>query len=178
MNAGESPRNQGRSVWAPLSVFRRRSRGLRKTPQWSAERRAGPRYGSAVPSRWRDRLSRKASQRPRRIPRLRISALRYPLMGMRRVRNRQFGRKPAGMRRAATTPLGLTNGWRRNDDVEVCAEDSQPSCPRLSRASTPCLPLRKAWMAGTSPAMTNDGFWRNEPEKVFGVLFWRNEPEV
>jgi hypothetical protein len=39
MNAGESPRNQGRSVGAPLSVFRRRSRGLRKTPQWSAARR-------------------------------------------------------------------------------------------------------------------------------------------
>ena len=30
MNAGESPRNQGRSVWPPLSGFRRRSRGLRK----------------------------------------------------------------------------------------------------------------------------------------------------
>ena len=30
MNAGESPRNQGRTVWAPLSVWRRRSRGLRK----------------------------------------------------------------------------------------------------------------------------------------------------
>jgi hypothetical protein len=31
MNAGESPRNQGRSVCRPpLSVFRRRSRGLRK----------------------------------------------------------------------------------------------------------------------------------------------------
>src|SRR6185369_10283797 len=39
MNAGESPRNQGRSVWPPLSVFRRRSRGRRKTPQWSAARR-------------------------------------------------------------------------------------------------------------------------------------------
>ena len=39
MNAGESPRNQGRSVCRPpLSVFRRRSRGLRKTPQWSAAR--------------------------------------------------------------------------------------------------------------------------------------------
>jgi hypothetical protein len=50
MNAGESPWNQGRSVWAPLSVSRRRSRGLRKTPQWSAERRAGPRYGPAIPS--------------------------------------------------------------------------------------------------------------------------------
>jgi hypothetical protein len=30
MNAGESPRNQGRSVWPPLSVSRRRSRGRRK----------------------------------------------------------------------------------------------------------------------------------------------------
>ena len=30
MNAGESPRNQGRSVWPPLSAHRRRSRGLRK----------------------------------------------------------------------------------------------------------------------------------------------------
>jgi hypothetical protein len=62
MNAGESPRNQGRSVWPPLSVSRRRSRGLRKLPQWSAARRAGPRYGSAVPSRWRDRPCRKAGQ--------------------------------------------------------------------------------------------------------------------
>ena len=30
MKAGESPSNQGRSVWPPLSVSRRRSRGLRK----------------------------------------------------------------------------------------------------------------------------------------------------
>src|SRR4051812_5264200 len=37
-------------------------------------------------------------------PRLRISALRYPLLEGRRVRNRQFGRKPAGMPRAATLP--------------------------------------------------------------------------
>ena len=39
MNAGESPRNQGRTVWAPLSASRRRSRGRRKTLQWSAGRR-------------------------------------------------------------------------------------------------------------------------------------------
>ncbi len=50
MKAGESPRNQGRTVWAPLSVSRRRSRGLGKTPQWGAERRAGTRYGPAIPS--------------------------------------------------------------------------------------------------------------------------------
>ncbi len=34
--------------------------------QWSAERRAGPRYGPVVPSRWRDGPSRKAGQRVRR----------------------------------------------------------------------------------------------------------------
>ena len=51
MNAGESPRNQGRSVCRPpLSVSRRRSRGLRKMPRRGADRRAGPRYGPAVPS--------------------------------------------------------------------------------------------------------------------------------
>ena len=52
--------------WAPLSVSRRRSRGLRKTPQWSAARRAGPRYGPAVPSRWRDRPDREAGHGVRR----------------------------------------------------------------------------------------------------------------
>jgi hypothetical protein len=41
---------------------------------------------------------------------------------------------------------------------------SPPSCPRLSRASTPWRES-KAWMAGTNPAMTNEGFWRNEPER-------------
>src|ERR1043165_2508218 len=66
MNAGETPRNQGRTAWAPLSVSRRRSRDLRKTPQWSAARRAGPRYGPAIPFRRRDWSRRKADQRPRR----------------------------------------------------------------------------------------------------------------
>jgi hypothetical protein len=90
MKAGESPLNQGRTVWAPLSVSRRRSRGLRKTPQWGAERRAGPRHGSAILSA--DGMGLAARQtNGRGVPRLRISALRYPLMGMRRVRNRQFG---------------------------------------------------------------------------------------
>src|SRR5205085_8187490 len=32
---------------------------------------------------------------------------------------------------------------------------SPPSCPRLSRASTPFWDQNKAWMAGTSPATTN-----------------------
>ena len=59
-------RDQGRSVWPPLSVWRRRSRDLRKTPQWGAERRAGTRYGPAVPSRWRDGRDRKVRQWVRR----------------------------------------------------------------------------------------------------------------
>src|SRR5216683_3853604 len=64
MNAGRKPFGiKGVREWAPLSVSRRRSRDLRKTPQWGAERRAGPRYGPAVPSRWRDRLCRKTGQR-------------------------------------------------------------------------------------------------------------------
>src|SRR5205085_12004367 len=40
MNAGRKPFGiKGVREWAPLSVSRRRSRGLRKTPQWSAARR-------------------------------------------------------------------------------------------------------------------------------------------
>src|SRR3982750_420862 len=57
----------------------------------------------------------------RGVPRLRISALRYPLLEGRRVRNRQFGRKPAGMCRAATLPLGLMlNG--ENNDADLLAK--------------------------------------------------------
>ena len=124
MNAGESPRNQGRTVWAPLSVSRRRSRGLRKTPQWGAERRAGTRYGPAIPSA--DGIGLAARQtNGRGVPRLRISALRYPLLEGRRVRNRQFGRKPAGMRRAATLPLGSTTHGE-NDDAAI-EEDNHRS---------------------------------------------------
>src|SRR2546421_2292290 len=40
MNAGRKPFGiKGVREWAPLFVSRRRSRGLRKTPQWSAARR-------------------------------------------------------------------------------------------------------------------------------------------
>ena len=40
MNAGRKPFGiKGVREWAPLSDLRRRSRGLRKTPQWSAARR-------------------------------------------------------------------------------------------------------------------------------------------
>jgi hypothetical protein len=84
----------------------------------------------------------------RGVPRLRISALRYPLLERRRGRNRQFGRKPAGMRRAATLPHATTHARRRNTDAEVCTDDSPPSCPRLSRASTPCLLWTKEGVDG------------------------------
>jgi hypothetical protein len=51
MKAGESPSNQGRTVWAPLSVSRRRSRGLRKNA--AVERREARRSalwtGSSLP---------------------------------------------------------------------------------------------------------------------------------
>ena len=94
MNAGESPRNQGRSVSRPpLSVSRRRSRGLRKTPQWGAERRAGPRYGPAIPSA--DGMGLAARQtNGRGDPRLRISALRYPLLEGRRVETENLNGSP------------------------------------------------------------------------------------
>src|SRR6266436_2336771 len=79
MNAGRKPGGiKGVREWAPLSVSRRRSRGLRKTPQWSAERRAGPRYGPAIPSAdGRGHAARLANGRG--VPRPRISALRFPL---------------------------------------------------------------------------------------------------
>ena len=108
MKAGESPPNQGRSVWPPLSAFRRRSRGLRKTPRWSAERRAGPRYGPAIPSA--DGIGLAARQtNGRGVPRQRLSALRYPLYGVRRVRNRQLG---LTIRRDA--PRGNEDACRNN----------------------------------------------------------------
>src|SRR5437762_10837146 len=51
MKAGEIPLNQGRTVWAPLSVSRRRSRGLRKNA--AVERREARRSalwaGSSLP---------------------------------------------------------------------------------------------------------------------------------
>src|SRR4051812_13964612 len=129
-------RNQWRTVWTPLSVSRRRSRGLRETPQWGAERRAGTRYGPAIPSA--DGMGLAARQtNGRGVPRLRISALRYPLMGMRRVRNRQFGttaRRDAPRGNAPPRVKECTETG--NDDVEVRADKlrhSPPSCPAQIR---------------------------------------------
>src|SRR5438552_3338799 len=66
MKAGESPWNQGRSNGRPCPFPEGGPEDEGKTPQWGAERRAGPRYGSAVPSRWRVRSDRKTGQRVRR----------------------------------------------------------------------------------------------------------------
>ena len=63
MKAGESPWNQGRSNGHPCPFPEGGPEDEGKTPQWSAARRADPRYGPAVPSRWRDRLDRKVGPR-------------------------------------------------------------------------------------------------------------------
>ena len=131
MNAGETPRNQGRSVWPPLSVSRRRSRDLRKTPQWSAERRAGPRYGPAIPSA--DGIGLAARQTNGcGVPRLRISALRFPHLGLRRVRNRQFGTTVRRDAPRGNAPLRVT-----------CMEKTMSkfmhlTCVSLRRHAGPC----------------------------------------
>src|SRR5207244_5771590 len=89
-------------------------------------------------------------------PRLRISALRYPLLEGRRVRNRQFGTTARRDVPRGNAPAWLDKLHGENHDAEICTHDlrhSPPSCPRLSRASTPWH-QGNAWMAGTSPAMT------------------------
>ena len=126
MNAGESSQNQGRSVWAPLSVSRRRSRGLRKTPQWSAERRAGPRYGSAIPSAdGRGHAARQANGCG--VPRPRISALRFPHLGLRRVRNRQFGTTVRRDAPRGNAPVRVYTTFTGKDDVEFTGSKSRDS---------------------------------------------------
>src|SRR6478672_9458298 len=132
MNAGESPRNQGRTVWAPLSVSRRRSRGLRKTPQWGAERRAGPRHGSAIPSA--DGMGLAARQtNGRGVPRLRISALRYPHLEGRRVRNRQFGTTVRRDAPRGNAPARFNNVRRRMMSKSLNRTSAQTCDARLLR---------------------------------------------
>src|SRR3954463_10957573 len=76
-NAGESPRNQGRTVWAPLSVSRRRSRGLRKNAE--VERRE-----ANAQRHW-------ACAARHNFQRWRLSALRSPSSLVREVSPRQRG---------------------------------------------------------------------------------------
>ena len=150
MKAGENPRNQGRCEWAPLSVSRRRSRGLRKTPQWSAERRAGPRHGPAIPSAGGTGSPQGgptgAAFRAREFRR--SASLIWECEGF---ETDNLARQSAGMRRAATLPHGSTNVWRRNHDAEICAPNSPPSCPALCRASTPWRKVRRGWPGQARP---------------------------
>src|SRR3954452_8171507 len=86
---GKPAESRAYRMGAPVRFQKAVSRSKEK-PQWGAERRAGTRYGPAIPSA--DGIGLAARQtNGRGVPRLRISALRYPMMGMRRVRNRQFG---------------------------------------------------------------------------------------
>ena len=104
MNAGESLPDQ--ETVKRSSVSESRCRGLRKTPRWSAERRAGPRYGPAIPSADGSgptaRRAKGAAFRTREL-----SALRFPREGEGFETN-NLARQSAGMRRAATLPHGST----------------------------------------------------------------------
>ena len=151
-------RDQGRSVWPPLSVSRRRSRDLRKTPRWSAERRAGPRYGPAIPSAdGRGLVARQANGCG--DPRPRISALRFPHLGLRRVRNRQFGTTarrdaPRGNAPARFNKCTEKGAERRNDDVEVCAPHSPPSfrgAPKARARNPGHRDFLRLWIPGSPP---------------------------
>ena len=167
MNAGENPRNQGRSVCRPpLSVSRRRSRGLRKTPRRGADRRAGPRYGSAVPFRRRDRPNRKAATVRRSAQRL--SAL-CPL-GAGDIPQRRPG---------ADLP-----GRCRLVDDDLHRPTTCPSCPRRRASSNhqrqrlldrPPEPVIGRPKAGPVSRVTDDRP-RMKGEEL--EAFWRNEPEI
>src|ERR1043166_2115448 len=83
----------------------------------------------------------------RGVPRPRISALRFPHLGVRRVRNRQFGTTARRDAPRGNAPPRL-NKHTEDDDAEIFADNlphSPPSCPALCRASTPWR-QSKAWM--------------------------------
>ncbi len=104
MKAGESPWIKGVPYGRPCPSPEGGLRGLRKTPQWSAERRAGPRHGPAVPSRWRDRPDRKAGQRVRRFRAREFRSSASLFWDCEGFETDNLARQPAGMRRAATLP--------------------------------------------------------------------------
>jgi len=124
-------------------------------PEDEGKRRSGAPRGAPVrvmgrQSRFADGMGLAARQtNGRGDPRLRISALRYPLMGMRRVRNRQFGTTARRDAPRGNAPARVNKHSQRKDDVEIYADDFPASCPRkavrrtaslrspVSRASTP-----------------------------------------
>jgi hypothetical protein len=162
--------------WAPLSVSRRRSRGLRKTPQWGAERRAGPRYGPAVPSRRRDRPCRKAGQRVRRSAPANFGAPLPSVGGAKGSKPTIWHDSPPGCaaRQRSRTPQHMHG---ENDDAEI-EEDNHRSAVS-GRCGRRC---RRRGPKGNAAFWQNEtevSFWQNEPEVFDGrTMFWQNEPEV
>src|SRR4249920_1068464 len=99
----------------------------------------------------------------RGVPRLRISALRYPLMGMRRVRNRQFGttvRRDALRGNAPARLNTCTEIITTLKFAHLPLHVMRRLDPRIHEATQrrkPYVVDASPWMAGSSPAMTNDG---------------------
>ena len=120
----------------------------------------------------------RSGQRVRRSAPANFGAPLPSYLGVRRVRNRQFGTTVRRDAPRGNAPPRL-NTWRKKRCRNLRTQLASLSTvmPGLVPGMTPWR-QGKGWMAGTSPAMTNGAFWRNEPE-VFGsrTVFWRNEPE-
>src|SRR5882724_8085870 len=143
--SGRKPVESRAFEWAPLSVSRRRSRGLRKTPQWSAERRAGPRYGPAVPSRWRDRSDRKTGRRVRRSAPANFGAP-LPSFGTAKGSNTKFGTTARRDAPRGNAPPRLNN-IRRRDDAGI-KEDGPRGTSRFGETNPRASEVR---FGGTNP---------------------------
>jgi hypothetical protein len=133
--SGGNPVESRAFEWAPLSVSRRRSRDLRKTPRWSAERRVGPRHGPAIPSAdGIGPIARRANGSAFRPAN--FGAPLPSILRSRRVRTDNLDGNPPGCAARQRSRAASKNarrkmhreGQRRNDDVEVCTDCSPPSC--------------------------------------------------
>ena len=99
-----------------------------------------------------------------------------------RARRRRFASRRATHQSSSRRRRGpITTG----SSFTLRPPTQQPSCPGLSRASTSLLVARKAWMAGTSPAMTNSvqaprkqTLARRPPRGVAAPLTTRHSPFV
>ena len=156
--------------------FRRRSRDLRKTPRWGAERRAGTRYGPAVPFRRRDRLCRKASQRSRRSAAANFGAPLPSDGGAKGSKPTIWHDSPPGCaaRQRCRTTQGM-HGERKSRCRSLRTS--------LSTVMAGLVPAIHALLCSQGvDARDKRGhderwFWRNEPGRSSRAAFWRNEPE-
>jgi hypothetical protein len=88
------------------------------------------------------------------VPRPRISALRFPHLGVRRVRTDNLARQSAGMRRAATLPSAQhmhVNGGTRNNNAQIRKDNngSAGSARLLRGACHRPAKGRTRWLAMT-----------------------------